>query len=394
LLDQDRQPKFGYALFYRKSSLLGSLANIELGYTQINTGISIGQEKEFALLARIERPLVSPYTRLAGGLEVSNNWSSNVYNEDEDTFLKYEYKVFNGWIGYNIGINKIATNRNRQFLSFRYFDGYYVEPPNQEESRDEVRYNNGFGYLSEFSFYRQNYFKTRYVFGFGRTEDVPYGVSLGVTGGYVSIVNIERPYGAVKFRLQEANRRGDFHRLLLQTGGYLRDGQIEDVVVQGGGAYFTRALNVSRHKFRGYISATYTQIFNHTVSDWLDVTNSDIPGFSTDSLQADQRLALHLETILYSAWSILGFRMAPFTAIDVVNARCEQCNFTNDTYLGFSAGLRTRNENLVFGTIEMKATYIPKDEYGESKFVFGFKQNIRVKNASSFVRQPTLIRYN
>ncbi|HEX5169880.1 MAG TPA: hypothetical protein VFW11_11965 [Cyclobacteriaceae bacterium] len=394
LLDQDRTPKFGYSVLYRKSSFLGSLANIELGYTQINSGISIGQEKEFALLGRIERPLVSPYSRLAGGLEVSKNWSSNVYNEDEDTFLKYEYKVFNSWIGYNMGINKMASNRNRQFLAVRYFDGYYVEPPDQEEAREEVRYNDGFGYLSEFTFYKQNFYKTRYVFGFGRTEDVPYGVSLGITGGYVRIVDLERPYSAVKFRYQAANKRGNFHRLLFQTGGYLRDGEVEDLVAQAGGAYFTRALNLGSHKFRSYLSTVYTQIFNHTVSDWLDVTNSDIPGFSTDSLKADQRLAVHFETILYSSWSILGFRMAPFTAIDMVNARCEKCDFTNDTYFGFSAGLRTRNENLIFGTIEMKATYIPKDEYGESKFVFGFKQNLRVKNTAVFVRQPTLIRYN
>lgn len=394
LVDQDRDPKFGYSLFYRKSSLLGSLANIELGYTQLNTGLSVGDETEFAYLARITRPLVSPYLRLAGGLEVSRNWSSNVYNDPDSTFLDYEYKIFNSWLGYNIGINKASTNRNRHFLAFRYFDGYYVDEPQLEEAQEEARYNNAYGYLSEFTFYRQDFYKTRYVFGFGRTEDVPYGISLAVTGGYLREIQVERPYAAFKLRYMDASKKGNFHRLILQTGGYLRDNTIEDFVIQGGGAYFTRALNVRQSKIRGLFSAEYTQLINRTVSDWLDITDKYIPGFRSDSLKADSRLTMSLQTVLYTPRSILGFRMAPFTQIDMVSVNCDLCDYRRNTYWGLSAGVRTRNENLIFGTIEMKATYIPKDEYGESKFVFDFKQNLRVKNTGVFAREPTIIRYN
>lgn len=394
LIDQDRSPKFGYALGYRKSSLLGSLINLDLEYTQINTGISVGDEEEFAYLVRLDRPLVSPYLRLAGGMEVSRNWSDNVYNEPDSVFLDYDYKIFNSWLGYNIGIKKASTARGRYFLASRYFDGYYVDAPQVEEDREEVRYNSAYGYLSEFSFYRQDFYKTRYVFGFGRTEDVPYGISLGITAGYVREVQLERPYAAFKMRYSVVNKRGSFHRFMFQSGGYVRSGELEDFVIQGGAAHFTRALNVRRSKFRGLLSAEYTQIVNRRVADWIDVTKKYIPGFSTDSLQADSRLALSLQTVLYTPLAVLGFRMAPFTQIDMVSVRCEACDFPNSTYWGLSAGLRTRNENLIFGTIELKATYIPEDEYGESKFVFGFKQNLRVKNTGTFATQPTMIRYN
>jgi len=394
LIDQDRSPKFGYSILYRKSSLFGSLINFDLEYTQINTGLSVGDEAEFAYLARITRPLVSPYLRLAGGLEVSRNWSNNVYNEPDSTFLDYEYKIFNSWVGYNIGIKKAATARGRHFLAFRYFDGYYVDGPQLTEDQEEIRYNNAYGYLSEFSFYRQNFYKTRYVFGFGRTEDIPYGISLGVTGGYVREVKIERPYGAFKIRYSTANKRGNFYRLLFQSGGYYRNDKLEDFVVQGGASYFTRALNVQRSKFRGLLSAEYTQIFDRTVDDWLKVPNKYIPGFSADSVISDSRLSMSLQTVLYTPRAILGFRMAPFTQIDIVSINCDLCDYRQNTYLGLSAGLRTRNENLIFGTIELKATYIPKDEYGQSKFVFGFKQNLRVKNTGLFATEPTLIRYN
>jgi hypothetical protein len=394
LIDQGRSPMFGYSISYRKSSLLGSLTDLSLEYTQINTGLSVGAEKEFAYLARINRPLVSPYLRLAGGLEVSRNWSNNIYREPDSTFLDYEYKIFNSWLGYNIGIKKSAARRSRSFLAFRYFDGYYVDEPQLEEGQEDVKYHSAFGYLSEFTFYRQNFYKTRYVFGFGRTEDVPYGISLGVTAGYVRQLHIERPYAAFKLRYMNANKRGDFHRFTFQSGSYLRDNKLEDFIVQGGAAYFTRALNANRSKIRGFISADYTQIINRTVSEWLSVTNKYIPGFRSDSLKADSRLLLSFQTILYTPRAILGFRMAPFVQVDMASVKCDLCDFRQNIYWGLSGGLRTRNENLIFGTIELRATYIPSDEFGRSKFVFSFKQNLRVKNTGVFVREPSIIRYN
>ncbi|MCA6433093.1 MAG: hypothetical protein IM574_05725, partial [Cytophagales bacterium] len=68
-LDPGRDPRFGYSLQYQKSSLLGSLANLEMAYTELNNGVSLGSENEYAYYVRLHRPLVSPYSRLAGGIE-------------------------------------------------------------------------------------------------------------------------------------------------------------------------------------------------------------------------------------------------------------------------------------------------------------------------------------
>lgn len=394
LLDQGRVPKYGYSLIYRKSSFMGSLANLEVGYSQINTGVSYGDESEFAVLARINRPLVSPYTRLAGGMELSRNWSENVYPKPDSLFLRYRYSIFDGWLGYNMGINKEVTDRNRQFLAVRYINGYYLDQPEQEQYLELRRYNNLFGYLAEFTLYRQDFYKTRYVFGFGRTEDIPYGFTVGVTGGYVRQVHVERPYGAVKFNYGFASKKGNFLRFQFETGAYYRNQEPEDVVVTTGATYFTRLLQFNRYKMRGLLSATYSQLGKHQVLEWLRVGKYEIAGLSTDSLYADRRLALHGETALYTPGSLLGFRFAPFAALDVAWVDCISSVRPTDLLWGYSAGIRTRNENLIFGTMEMKMTYIPEDEYGRSKFVFGFRQNLRVKNTGSFVKAPSLVRYN
>lgn len=394
LIDQDRTPKFGYSLLYRKSSILGSLTNLELQYTELDNGYSFGDENEFAMRIRLDRPLVSPYTRLAGGAEVSRNWSENVYTEPDSTFLKYNYKVVDTWLGYNIGIKKEITDRNRKFAAIRFFDGYYIDQPDQIEYQEERKYNNIFGYLSEFTFYRQNFFKTRYVFGFGRTEDIPYGYTLGISGGYIRQLNIERPYAAIKWNYGKANKKGNFIRLQAQVGAYYRNNKMEDVLLQGGASYFSRLYQMNRYKLRGLVTASYTQLTNRTVIDWINISKKEIPGFNSDSLDADQRIAIHVEAALFTPWSLLGFRFAPFASADIVSVNCVQCATNNDLYFGLSSGLRTRNENLIFGTMEVKFTYIPKDQYGNSKFVFGFKQNLQIKNTGSFVKAPSFIFYN
>ena len=65
LYDYDRKPKTGIALAYTKSSFLGSFADFTAYYTQLNSGISAGEEKEYASGISLDRPLVSPYSKFS-----------------------------------------------------------------------------------------------------------------------------------------------------------------------------------------------------------------------------------------------------------------------------------------------------------------------------------------
>ncbi|HYI79110.1 MAG TPA: hypothetical protein VEW65_15925, partial [Chryseolinea sp.] len=308
LVDGSRTPTFGYAAYYRKRSLLGSLVNVDLGYTQLNTGRSFGDEEEFSYFIVVNRPLVSPYSRLAGGMEVSNNWSVNVYNKPDSAFLDYNYKVFDAWVGYNLGIKNAFANRNRYFVALRYFDGFFLERPSQEEYQDDRDYNSIRGILSEFTFYRKNYYKTRYVYGFGRTEDVPYGITAAITLGYLRELQLDRPYAALKFNYGQASKKGNFYLLNFETGAYLRESKFEDVLINATASYYTKAINVSHSKFRGMASFGFSQLLDRTTDDYLNIRKSEVRGISADTLNGTQRLSMRLEATLYTTRSILGFR--------------------------------------------------------------------------------------
>src|SRR5690606_36376155 len=263
LLDRDRDPRFGYAFIYRKSSVFGSLADAEVCYSQLNTGPSNGDETEFSYYLRVTRPLVSPYMHFAGALELSRNWSANVYNKPDSLFLDYSYDLFDVWGGYNFSIKGDPSDRSRDFIALRYFHGAYSDRPSQQEYRVLSTYNNTSGVLAEYTFYKQNYYRTRYLFGFGRTEDVPYGTTASATLGYVREVGVERPYAALKWYRAVAYKKGNLHNWTAELGGFVAGGTLEDAALNTSTTYVTRAVRVRRGTLlRGLASIGYSAIFN------------------------------------------------------------------------------------------------------------------------------------
>lgn len=391
LVDRDRDPRFGYAFLYRKSSILGSLTDVELSYSQLNTGLSNGEETEFSYHLRLNRPLVSPYSHLAGGLELSKNWSENVYREQDSLFLDYAYTVSDVWVGYNFGIKAAASDRNRHFLALRYFNGYFLERPNQQVYRDLSTYNNSSGYLAEFTFYRQDYYKTRYLYGFGRTEDVPYGVNASISSGYVRTGGVERPYFALKWDNTIANAKGNMYNFDGQIGSFIRSG-FEDAVFTVSSSYTTRAANVSKGtRIRGWFTVGYSGLFNQKTMLPLEITRREILGISADSLLGNRKAFFRVEAVVYTPWQFLGFRFAPFAGANSAWLNCTVCDGHNLLVPGVSAGIRTRNENLVFGTMEFRLSYIAETRMTSRQFSFSFTQQLSGRGVRGFVNAPSLV---
>jgi hypothetical protein len=51
-------------------------------------------------------------------------------------------------------------------------------------------------------------------------------------------------------------------------------------------------------------------------------------------------------------------------------------------------GIRTRNENLIFGTIEARFTWFPRTLYDVNNITLRVSSNLRVKFSGSFVQAP------
>ncbi|TXE05940.1 hypothetical protein [Algoriphagus aquimarinus] len=394
LYDLERSPKTGVGVAYSKSSLMGSLADFMVYYTQLNSGVSQGEEIEYSTGIMLERPLVSPYSKMAGGASWSQNWSRNVRSKPDSSFLNYKYNIMDVWTGYNFGSEKTFKDRRREFLALRLYDGDFVNQPEQKEVMDERRYHDSKGILAEFSLYQQDFLKTQYVYGFGRTEDIPFGYNLSTTVGYINTISVSRPYAGVNFNYKGASKSGSFYELTLNAASYFRSGNWEDGVLQAGGTFYTQAFSIGKYKIRNSASAFYTKLFDRVDNDWLTIRGNTIPGLRVEEVDATKRYSLGFESSLFTPWSLVGFRVAPFTSFYWAKLKCPSCENQYQNYTGISLGMRVRNENLIFGTMEIKGTYIPTDDEGNSKFAFSFRKNLRFRKSDTYVSAPDLINYN
>jgi hypothetical protein len=397
LIDTDRDPKYGIQLLYSKNSIKGSLINATVSYSQINTGVSYGLENENALFLKLDRPLVSAYTRWAGGMQLSRNWSVNTFSVIDTSFRSYTYYVKDFWVGYNIGIKKHTENRNRHFIGIRTFGQSFSHQPIQNTETDKRLYNNQTYVLGSFTFYNQNFYRTKYIYGFGRTEDVPYGRRLTLLAGQVKQLGYHRTYVGAEFDKSVFRKNGDFREYSLRAGSYKNGDGLEDITILASASLFSKLLKWKSFKARQSVGLSYTTILKQTIASTpLRIDNEfGLDRFEADSLLGSQRLNLTLETVVFTKPTLLGFHFAPFIFINTAMiARKDQTLFNQKPYFALGGGVRTRNENLIFGTIELRMFYFPRVTEDLSHFKITVSSNLRIKYSSGFVRAPAFIRYN
>ena len=395
LVEADRSPHFAYEFLYRKNSIAGTFINATLGYTQLNTGSSYGEEQEKAYYVRFDRPLVSPYTRYAGGMELSRNWSENFFSVHDSLFRDYRYVINDFWVGYNIGANS-NYDRSRHFIAIRAFDQHFTRVPVQQRERQRPLYNDQTFVLGSATFFKQDFYTARYIYGFGRTEDVPYGHRVSVTAGWARHQGIGRPYFGVEAEKAIVSRLGEFYTLGVRAGGYSDGEKVEDGIVLLSGEMTSRLIPRGEFLFRQTINVDYTRVFRQRTSIPLNINEEfGLQYFRADSLWGTKRFTIHTETLAFSPWQLLGFRFAPFAFGEMAMiAGNDRSIFSDKPFFGFGGGIRTRNENLIFGTVELRVIYYPRTIEDISSLNIRVTTNLRVKYSAGFVRAPGFVGYN
>lgn len=397
--EQNRNPHFGYQLLYTKSNIAHTFVNASATYTQIADDITDGTPDQRSWFIKFDRPLYAPYAHLAGNITVGENETFNRYAKPDTSFRKYRYRIRDAWVGWNIGSEKFLNNntvRDRRFISVRYLNNHFYETPYQIGNNFNFRYNDRQAVLGQFTFFRQDFYKTNYIYGFGTTEDVPEGYNVALTGGWYKQLYLERPYAGADVNFYQTTKRGNFIQYFLRTGGFLKNGQVQDGGILVGTGLYSRLFTFPRLKIRQYFNFSYTRQFNRVGIDPLTIDNLfGLRYFSGDSTFGHQRITLHSETTFFLTYKLLGFKFAPFAFGDISLLNPEKQEFDKASlYHGLGAGMRGRNENLIFKTIEFRFAYFPRKTLYNQSFKIMINTDIQFRYNSTFVKAPDIIQLN
>ncbi len=397
LYDSDRRPQFGAEYSATQNSIGGSFVDGTVGYTRIDNARGLGNENENAFFLRLDRPLFMPYARWAGGVELSRNWSDNVFVKPDSLFARYAYSIQDYWAGFTYGENRAQRNgrenRHRRFLSARVLDQHFIRLPDIAlNPRENLLYANRLLALAKLTLFRQDFYKTKYVFGFGRTEDVPYGYSVSATAGWEKQFGLTRPYigGAVQ---RSFTNHGNIISLDAAIGGYFRNSEAEDMMINTTASYFTRVYDLKTYKIRHSVELGFSRFVKRNIKIPLDINNNNgIGGFRPDSLMGDSRLRARIQALVFTDWKLLGFNFAIVPQFDFAFlAQRNQRILDGQFFQGYSLGLRSRNENLIFNTVELRGYYYPATVENLDHFRINISANLRIKYPTTLVRAPDTI---
>lgn len=404
LYDLDRRPLAATGFEYIKRNLLGTFLNVTIGYDKIKPAFNSGRREEYARYIKGDLPLVSPYHSFTGGFEFGKYESNNTYATrlPYQYVYKYAYDMMDGWMGINIGAGlRVKDNlqtRLRKFVSFRAVSKRFSEIPDSANIKYNIHYSNIDAGLIAFNIFKQEYYHTNYIYGFGRNEDVPEGYSFSVVSGITQRNLRARPYIGIDYERDYFTDQKNYTNFILKMGGYLYNGSLEDVSFLSSINYFTVLKKLSNPKWskRNFVQISATQQLNTILNEPLFLRSEyGIPTFKNDNIQAATRVSCNLESVYFNRVKYYGFSFAPFVFVNSSYIKLIGESIQKGSiYTALGLGCRTRNENLVFGTIELKAYYYPRTISNMTPLNVSLTTGLRFRYNSQLIRKPDFVQMN
>ncbi|MFD2248315.1 hypothetical protein [Pontibacter ruber] len=317
------------------------------------------KEKSFYL----QRDFFATNTKYAGAAGLSQIQERILLpNQPNDTVLTYgnlRYTRQDAWLGrslkfksYNLGYEP----RGRVILGLRFINTDYTVTPTDN-------FQNNLLMLGSVGYSVRRYYKDRYLFGFGRTEDVPAGTFVSFTGGYEKGDVVDRKYigGEVSFARHTPTFGYLYNRVAY--GSFLRDDVWEQGVLTVESLYFSKLFERGNWKLRHFLQGRGTFGINRNPEELLSINNElGLRGFRSDFARGTRRIVFNYEANLYTPLSLLGFRLATVLFADVawLSTGNQSSPFKETPFRAYGIGFRFRNEYLYFSTIQILFSYYPK----------------------------------
>ena len=305
----------------------------------------------------LSRKLVSSKTKWAGGISVRMMYTS----EDLDTLkipapLKYNLQDY--WLSRSFLLNKESVSRfiiGARYTNNNVFNHPVILP---ESFYNLQKYQL---YLTSAAFSIQKYTKTNLIYSYGRTEDIPYGALFNITAGREFNEFKQRTYIGGEASFARSSKALGYFYLYGGLSTYLNKNRTEQGVLSLGLNYFSNLITLGTARIRNFVYLQYTRGFGRYSNEYLKFFNNNgFTGFSNDSVNGTQRLAVSLESVLFSPVNFYGFRFAffGFTEFSFLSGTTEMLG-KGYALSSIGVGIRIRNDNLVFNTLQIRIGYFP-----------------------------------
>ncbi len=353
--NMDRPRPWEFSGYYTVENIGKSYVSADVNYVNQN----YYQEKS----AYLRRDFFATNTKYAGAVGMASiEELLLIPPTPQDTVAHYEqlgYLKRDIWLGrsfrfksYNLGYEP----RSRLTVGLRLTNTDYSKIPTPNFQDNTVL-------LGSVGYSVRRYYKDRFLYGFGRTEDIPAGTLFMFTAGYEKGAVTDRRYFGVESSFAKYSTTNGYFYGRAAYGSFIRDDRWEQGVLDLETLYFTRLYENGNWKLRHFIIGRGTFGLNRYPEELLNINNENgLRGFRSDMLRGSRRVVLNYEANLYTPLSLLGFRLAAIAFADIawLSNGNSSSPFKEKPFRGYGIGFRFRNEYLSFSTIQVLLSYYPR----------------------------------
>lgn len=386
----DQEPYVGFEGSYTVNNIGGNFVNISLGYanTYQREGTAFVFEKEF----------LRSSTKWGGGLTAFRWKRSDRLIDDGPIILDFDldYRYFDVWSGYAFQLNKNIPYRNKQLVvsgRTRFYD--FFKRPEPDPENNQYFANSKF-YLASLSLSKRSYYRDYLIYSYGIIEDIPKGYLHEWVIGYDDNEFTNRWYTHLYFSSGNFIKyKPTFLFASAGIGGFFNSRRFEQGQVELNGSYISRLFSVGTKNFRQFVKLNYLLgISRFDVEDLYLSREDGIRGFDSKLAAGKQRLALNFESVLFTPKQVLDFNFAFFGFVDLgVIGSNKHLIFNQSYYAGIGAGIRIRNENFVFRTLQIRLSYFPNHPADIGSFGGVLDERAKSEFYSFQPRKPDILRF-
>lgn len=402
-LGQELEQRIVYAPGMKQPELSGkhTVYNIENSYISSLLMYSTTEAVDQVGLS-FDRPFYSPLTRWAGGFSVGKTWTRSAILDTVTGAVigtrRLDPMYLDTWLGRSFPIANDGTAPGRQSNivgALRYARTDYARRPSFDEDSLRINVNTGL-WLAGAGFSVRQYYKERYLFRFGATEDVPEGLLISLTSGF-RVVEGDRDQ--VYTGIQAARGRYYEHfgylNLLAAYGTFWRDEAGTDASFRAGFLYFSNLVSFGRWHLREFVRGSTVMGFSKPSYQRLNINGAQLYGFDSPTTSGAHKELLSFETVVYAPYNVLGFKFAPVFVwgMGTIGEETDPL-FSGRINHAFTLGILVRNENLLVNTFEVSLSffpYIPDD--GRGVFEVGSFTDFSLKAPDFAFTRPAVVGY-
>lgn len=367
-----------------------NIANMWGSFIDLESFVGMGDNYE-QIYTNLSKEFINP-SDFAVGVEF-NYLQDDKELEVSDSLMNITSRSGHVWGGKSFRLNK----RDMSLYFTTKLEGYnYLKAPTTSEYLNPY-FHDRVAILGAIGLYKEHFYKGNLIYGYGYTEDIPYGYKFELIGGYEWNEFRDMPYiggsiaGGFKTSL-------GYYNFKIEAGSYINGiASLERAVTKGEFTFFTNLITLSNsYFFRGFLKGSYVNGFNMLYGEeqvcWFN-GNQKIRGTSMDDISGRTRLFISPEVVLFTPWHFLDFRVAPFLYSDTGTLGGHADPFKNSCYSTIGIGVRIKNQSLVMPTIQLRVSLLLKGDKDINSSYYFLNREPNLSLGRYIADQPYIINY-